>query len=101
MVRHIQLNPEWILTELPQSLYADGNGLIGVSTDTKADAKWIKLALETLCIPFEENEYDVEDLIFIDIEFNIDDLKQDCPTLFKILKDMDTKNKIYKHTSLN
>lgn len=101
MVKHIELNPEWILTELPQSIYADGNGVISVDTDSSTDAKWIKLALKTLCIPFEENEFGDEDLMFIDIEFNIEDLKQDCPTLYRILKDVDTKNKIYKHTNLN
>ena len=99
MVKHLQLNPEWILTELPQSKYADGNGVISVDTDSLTDAKWIKLALETPYIPFEENEYGVGETMFIDMEFNIDDLKQDCPILYKSMKDMDAKNKIYRHTN--
>jgi ribosome biogenesis SPOUT family RNA methylase Rps3 len=101
MVKHIELNPEWILTELPQSICADGNGVICVDTDNSTDASWIKLALKTLCIPFEENEYGDEDLIFIDIEFNIEDLKKDCPILYKNMKNMDAKNKIYRYTNLN
>lgn len=101
MVKHIELNPEWILTELPQSLYADGNGIVSIDTDSSTDASWIKLALKTLCIPFEENEYGDGDMTFIDIEFHINYLQQDCPALYKSMKDMDTKNKIYKNTNLN
>lgn len=101
MNKLIELTPEWVLTELPISLYADGNGNISIDTDTLTDAKWIKLALDTILIPYEENEYGDGDMTFIDIEFRIDDLKQDCPNLYKELKEMDAKNKIYKNTNLN
>jgi hypothetical protein len=101
MVKHIELNPEWILSELPQSHYADGNGIISLDTDSPTDASWIKLALNTLLIPYEENEYGEGDTTFIDIEFHIEDLRTDCPALYKRMKEMDTKNKIYKNTSIN
>lgn len=101
MVKHIELNPEWVLNELPQSLYADGCGNISVDTDSLNDASWIKLALNTLRIPFEENEYGDGNMNFIDIEFRIEDLQQDCPILYNRMKAMDAKNKIYKHTNLN
>jgi hypothetical protein len=101
MVKPIELNPEWVLSELPQSLYADGNGNISVDTDTITDAKWIKLALNTLLIPYEENEYGDGDMTFIDIEFNLEDLRTECPTLYKKMKEMDAKNKIYKNINLS
>jgi hypothetical protein len=101
VIKPIEINPEWVLSELPQSLYADGNGNVSLYTENASDASWIKLALNTLCIPFEENEYGDDDVIFIDIEFNINDIKENCPTLYKSMKELDTKNKIYKNTSLN
>jgi len=101
MVKIIELNPEWVLSEIPVSLYAEGCGIISVETDTITDAKWIKLALETLLIPYDEKEYGDGNTIFIDIEFHIEDLRSDCPNLYKKMKEMDTKNKIYKRTNLN
>lgn len=101
MIKHIELNPEWVLSELPQSHYAHGNGVVSIDTDTVTDAKWIKLALNTLLIPYEEKEYGEGTTIFIDIEFHIEDLRTDCPNLFKKMKEMDTNNKLYKNTSIN
>ena len=101
MVKHIELNPEWVLTELPISLYADGCGAVSLDTDSATDASWIRLALNTLYIPYEEKEYGDGEMTFIDIEFHIDDLKQDCPTLYKRMKEMDANNKFYKNTNLN
>jgi hypothetical protein len=101
MVKHIELTPEWVLSELPQSHYANGSGVVSLDTDNAANASWIKLALNTLLIPYEENEYGEGDSTFIDIEFNIKDIKENCPTLYKKMKKMDTKNKIYKNTSLS
>lgn len=101
VIKPIEITPEWVLSELPQSLYADGNGTVSLDTDNSSDASWIKLALNTLCIPFEEKEYGDGEMIFIDIEFNINDIKENCPALYKSMKELDTKNKIYKNTSLN
>jgi hypothetical protein len=101
MVKPIELNPEWVLNELPITHYADGNGVVSVDTDRKSDASWIKLALTALLIPYEENEFDEGDLTFIDIEFRLEDLRSECPTLYKKMMEMDAKNKIFKHTNLN
>jgi hypothetical protein len=101
MVKPIELTPEWILSEIPDSLYADGCGNMSVDTYTPNDAKWIKLALDTLCINFQETEFGEGDKTFIDIEFRIDDLKINCPALYKRMKEMDAKNKIIKNTTLN
>lgn len=101
MVKPIELNPEWVLSELPKSHYADGSGNVSIDTDSASDASWIKLALNTLLIPYEEKEYGDDDMTFIDFEFNINDIKDNCPNLYKKMKDMDAKNKIYKDLNLN
>ena len=101
MVKLIDLTPEWVLSEMADSLYADGCGNISVDSYTVNDAKWIKLALNTLCINFQENEFGDGEKTFIDIEFRIDDLKINCPTLYKKMKAMDAKNKIYKNLNIN
>jgi hypothetical protein len=101
MTKLIELNPEWVLSELSHSLYADGYGNISIDSHTRNDANWIKLALNTLSIKFQETEFGEGDQTFIDIEFRIDDLKINCPTLYKKMKDMDAKNGLYKTLNIN
>lgn len=101
MVKLIEITPEWVLTEIPQTHYADGNGNVSVDTDNLTDVKWITLALQTLCIPYEEKEYGDDDNVFFDFEFRIEDIKNNCPAFYKNMKEMDAKNKIYKQTNLN
>jgi hypothetical protein len=101
MVKPLELTPEWVLTELPQALYADGCGNISVDTSAQSDAKWIKLALNTLHINFQEHEFGENDNTFTDIEFRIADIKVECPDLYKRMVEMDTKNKIYKGLNIN
>ncbi len=101
VIKPIELTPEWVLSELPQSLYANGNGVVSVDTDRKSDASWIKLELTALLIPYEENEFGEGDLTFIDIEFRLEDLRSECPALYKRMKEMDAKNKLYKNLNIN
>ena len=101
MVKLIDLNPEWVLSELSDSLYADGSGNISLGTSAHNDAKWIKLALDTLDIPYKEHDFGESDVTFIDIEFSIEDIKEDCPTLYKKMKAMDAKNKICRCLTIN
>ena len=101
MVKPIELNPEWVLSELTDSLYADGCGNISVGSSTPNDAKWIKLALNTLNIPFKEIEFGEGDVTFTDIEFRIEDIKVECPNLYNRMREMDAKNKIYKDLNIN
>jgi hypothetical protein len=100
MVKLMELTPEWVLTELPLALYADGNGNMSVDTYTYT-AMWIKLALNTLHIDFRETEYGEGEMTFIDIEFRIDDIKINCPALHKRMKEMDVKNNLNKSLNLN
>jgi hypothetical protein len=101
MVKPIEFNPEWVITELSDSLYADGSGKMSVDTYTPTEAKWIKLALNTLHIDFRETEYGEGDMTFVDIEFRIDDLKINCPALYKKMMEMDAKNNLNKNLNLN
>lgn len=101
MIKIVELIPEWILCNFSQASYADGYGHVSLDVYDNRDIKWIELALNVLNIPFEENEYVDGDMTFIDFEFCIEDLKDDCPTLYKEMKDMDAKNKIYKGLNIN
>lgn len=101
MSKTIELNPEWVLTELSDSLYADGSGNMSVGISTHNDAKWIKLALHTLHIDFQETEYGEGAMTFVDIEFRIDDIKINCPALYKKMVELDAKNNLNKNLNLN
>ena len=97
----IELTPEWVLNELPISCYADGTGNVSLETDNITNAKWIMLALNTLCIPYEENGYAEVGTIIYGFNFKITDIKQECPSFYGIMKEMDNNNKIYKNLSNN
>jgi hypothetical protein len=101
MGKPIELNPERVLTELPQTIIPFGDGEVSLITDCAADAERIKSALGSLCIHFNLNQYsnDLKDII--DFELCIDDLKINCPALYKKMKAMDAKNNIIKLTNLN
>ena len=101
MVQPIDLTAEWILSKFPQALYADGCGHVSLDVYDDSDIKWVELALNTLCISFKVNEFVDGDSKFIDFEFCIEDLKENCPALYKELKSMDAKNKIYKELNIN
>lgn len=101
MKEFIELTPEKVLNEFPLSYYSDGSGVISLNTDNETNASWIRLALNTLSIPFIEDEYGEGNKIYIDIEFNINDIKATCPTLYKKMKMMDSNNKISNNMNLN
>lgn len=100
-MKSIEITPEWVLNKLPISHYADGNGNISIETDSATDAKWIMLALNTLCIPYEENAYAEVGTIIYGFDFKITDIKQECPSLYESMKEMDNNNKAYKNLSKN
>jgi hypothetical protein len=86
---------------LPLSHYADGNGNVSIDTDNATDAKWLALALNTLYIPYEEDDLGDVGMIYYGFNFRIEDIKENCPTLYKSMKEMDMKNNIYKDLSIN
>jgi hypothetical protein len=101
MAKIIELNPEWVLNEIPKSHYADGSGNISVDTDNTTDVRLITNALNMLGIPYEQSEFGDAITIFFEIEFRIECIKESCPVLHKKMKELDEKNKITKDINLN
>lgn len=98
----IELTPEWVLNELPDSLYANGKGKGEVFTEDIVSSRWIKLALNTLDIPFiEEEYYDDKDVWTSAFEFQIEDIKEECPSFYKRMKEMDLWNSKFLYNQIN
>jgi hypothetical protein len=86
----IKLTPEWVLTQLAESNFPCGDGNIIVYTLEPSNAAWIQLALDTLNIIYNINDYDHGDnRVLRGFDFSIEDLKSECPTLYKKFKEMD------------
>jgi len=101
MQKFIELTSEWILNEIPISHYADGDGNVSLDTDSITNAKLIELALKSSCIPYTQNEYCDAINIFFDFEFKLEDIRSECPNLYKKMRELDAKNNIYKNISLS
>jgi hypothetical protein len=94
MIKLLEFTPERVLRELPKSICIDDNGVVNLLMDDTSDAKWKMLAQNTIYLYHYKKNYGYGDMMFIDIEFSIDDLKQYCPSLYRKIKANDTKNKI-------
>lgn len=102
MKKFIELTPQWVLEKLSHTHYADGDGNISVYTNDATDANWIELALNTLDITFDENDYvDGNDEIMFGFEFRIEDIKNDCPSFYLKMEDLDSNNFIHKQILKN
>ena len=93
MKKMIQLTPEWVLNKLSHSHYADGKGNLSVQTCHVSDANWIALALDSLDVTYEEYEFYDETFLF-NFDFRLEDIKDECPMLYKNFTSMDDRNKI-------
>ena len=83
----IELTPEWVLTLLSDVFFADGNGKATVRTTEMYNSEWINLALDTLKIKWELFESEIEFDYYYDFEFQIEDIKEECPSLYRKLTD--------------
>jgi hypothetical protein len=101
MTKLIELTPEWVLTELPISHCADGTGKMIIETQIETDAKWITLALDTICIDYEYFDEGRGKIFFYHFEFRLEDIKENCPALYKNMKELDDKNKILKDSKIS
>lgn len=94
MKKLIELTPEWALTEFVESYYPCGGGNIIVYTLEPSNAAWIRLALDTLKIIYNINEYDNGDnRVLRGFDFNIEDIKGECPSLYGRFKELDEEYK--------
>ncbi len=82
----IELTPDWVLKNLSDHWYADGNGyaVISVVTENFSTA-WIELALDTLDIEWEVGEHFIDGINYSDYVFDIEDIKEDCPEYYEEL----------------
>jgi len=96
-MRKIEITPEWVLEKLTITMHADGKGNVTISSDSVTDSHWIDLALATLKVKYETVTvgYDPDpkkQYIEVQWEFRIDDIKDDCPTLYSKWKLIDDAN---------
>lgn len=90
MKKIIELTPEWVLEKLPHTHQSDGKGKNSVYTGNATDAAWIELALDSLNIAYETFDYvDDNNEILFGFEFRIEDIKNDCPTLQRRMKEIE------------
>ena len=89
MDKTIKITPEWILHELPIVHLVDGHGNVKIHTVINFDGSFIKLALQTLAIDYKELAWEkTGEQFFAEFEFMIADIKDECPTLFEKLDEM-------------
>jgi hypothetical protein len=98
----LELTPEWVLDKLLQTSYKDGDGNISVYTDDATDANYIELALDSLHIKYEAYDYldDNHDFVY-GFDFRIEDVKEECPSFYESMKELDRDNLNYKNLIKN
>jgi hypothetical protein len=87
----IKISPEWILCELPHLKIQVMKGIVQYHLYSSLDAHWFKLALTSQGIRFKESVYVTDERYQrVLLEFNINDIKETCPTLYEIFVAIDT-----------
>jgi hypothetical protein len=101
-MRKLKLTPEWVLEKLPHTRYADGDGNVSVYTNDATDANFIELALGSLHIHYEAYDYldDNDDFVF-GFDFRLEDIKDECPTFYKSVKEIVNEKMINNILSQN
>jgi len=101
-MKNLKLTPEWVLEKLPHTHYADGDGNISIYTDKTTNANFIELALDSLYIPYKAIDYaDDKNDFAIGFEFRIDVVKEECPSFYQRMKELDANNLNHKNISKN
>ena len=98
MKKLIELSPDWVLKNLSQGVYKDDGGIMSVFASV-CNASWISLALETLKIPFEESEEGEGDELTIYYQFKIKHIKDDCPSLYYFVKNLNKHQIVFMQHS--
>lgn len=91
-MKKIELTPEWLLDNFSHTLHCNGTDALIVSSIE--ESHWVKLAFDTLEIDYSDNEYFNEDneTFNTHFEFNLEDIKEECPNLYTNLKELGDKN---------
>jgi len=91
----LKLTPEWVLEKIPHTRYTDGDGNISVYTNNATNANLIELALDSLQINYHSFDgIDDNGELGFGFDFRIEDIKDDCPTFYQKVKEIDNKNLI-------
>ena len=104
----IELTPEWVLMNLSDYWFTDGDGLAFISLyEINKSKTLIELALNTLDIEWEMDiqniecemdEASIDDLIEFLYVFEIEDIKDLCPEFYeKLVKDNNDTQALYKN----
>ena len=84
----IKLTPEWVFEKLTDSIFIDVNGSITLYANIN-NSHWIELALKTMEVSYKEDEHYMEDEeVSISFELKLDDIKDECPSMYKELYEM-------------
>ena len=90
---NITLTSDWILSRLSHTFSANGDGIASLYCDDSVQYHLIDLALEQMKIDYDIDEYDNEDNTFTtEFIFIIEDIKLECPILYKSLKHLNYRN---------
>lgn len=97
-MKKIELTADWILERFSCGKYADGrgNGTLIILEDELTNYFFIELAFEQMGIEYEANDYsdDNGENVETHFEFEIEDIKEDCPKLYKSLSELNYNNSI-------
>ena len=95
-MKDMKITTEWTLDKFTMSTQADGNGRMTVNCDEVMPAFFINLALDSMDIDYTDysqgDENDKSYCVFV-WEFELEDIKEDCPNLYKKWKAMDDANR--------
>lgn len=92
----IEVIPEWVLDNLSDSMYADGYGNMSVYTSSVSDYNWMRLALNTLKITYEESDNGGYNNMLHGFEFRIEAIKNECPSLYERMIKLNINNLEFK-----
>jgi len=95
-MKKLELTCEWILNKLPFTHFSEGNGVGWIEANSGMESMLVELALNTLDIEYSEDEYINEhtDEFYMQYKFKIEDIKNECPNLYKMMYEMNENNKM-------
>jgi hypothetical protein len=94
-MKKVELSCEWILDKLAFTHFSEGNGVGWIEADGM-EIMFVELALKTLGIEYTEDEYINEhtDEFYMQYKFKIEDIKDECPNLYKMMHEFDERNRM-------